>query len=233
MSLSIVDKIVDLVFPRYCPVCGNRLDIDERPICIDCNLRLPRTDNFLHPTDNAFAQSLYGKAHCERVAAFFRFIPHSDAAGIIYDAKYHGKDVYAEQMGYMMAQEASLHGFFEGIDAIVPVPITARRRWHRGFNQSESIAQGIRKVTGLPIISNALLRTDFSESQTKLDAYERKANVEKAFLLVDPAAVSHKHVLLVDDIATTGATLVACANQLEQAAGCVISILTIGKTSSR
>ena len=133
-------------------------------------------------------------------------------------------------MGRLFAGELSRQGFFEGIDAIIPVPITRRRRWQRGYNQSLEIARGISEVTSLPILKNAVRRTRFDQSQTKKKGWQRLENVADAFQLRQPEAINGRHLLLVDDIVTTGATIRACALELCKAGDVRISVVSLGFT---
>jgi len=131
-------------------------------------------------------------------------------------------------MGRMMAREIAAAGFFDGVDAIVPVPLARKRLRQRGYNQSMEIARGVSEITGLPIWNQVVIRTIFTGSQTQKDRWERNENVEKVFELADEAKVSGKHLLLVDDVVTTGATIVACARKLCEAGGVKVSILSLG-----
>jgi ComF family protein len=135
-------------------------------------------------------------------------------------------------MGEIMARQMSKAGFFDGIDALVPMPLTWRRQWKRGYNQSMEMARGIKSVTGLPIYNKVVKRTHFRQSQTTQHAYERMMNVEDAFLLKKGGRIEGTHILLVDDIVTTGSTITACASELAKAQGVRISILTMGFTKS-
>lgn len=219
----------DFLFPRYCPICGERLELDERPLCIRCNMDLPRLNLFSAPTDNALAQLFWGKANVERVAAFMTYQPKSDASAVITDTKYHNLATIGTEMGRMIAQEAAPTGFFDGIDALLPVPVSASRRIDRGYNQSEMIAQGVSQVTGIPIINFAVLRTHFNRSQTKLSNEEREENVKDAFHVIYPDALNGKHILVIDDVVTTGATLQSFINEIHRSTqGVTASILTMG-----
>ena len=128
----------------------------------------------------------------------------------------------------MIAEEWGDTGFFEGIDLIVPVPLAKERQRQRGYNQSLHIARGIGSVTRLPIVTNAVSREQFVESQTQKDRWQRNENVKDVFYLKNPAPLQDKHVLLIDDVITTGATIVECGKQLMQAGGIRISVLSLG-----
>ena len=128
----------------------------------------------------------------------------------------------------MIAEEFAIEGFFEGITTLLPVPLTTQRQRQRGYNQSVEIARGIHSATGLPLLERALERVTFYGSQTKKDRWQRNENVEKAFLLVDAGAVSHQHILLIDDIITSGATLTAAAKEVLRGDNVKVSVLSLG-----
>lgn len=121
-------------------------------------------------------------------------------------------------------------GFFDGIDIIIPIPLTRKREWNRGYNQSGEIAKGISRYTKIPIVTNAVKRTRFTQSQTHLKSEQRKQNVENAFKLLKPSLIKGKHILLVDDIITTGATVYSCAKELQKAGNITFSIISAGFT---
>jgi ComF family protein len=131
-----------------------------------------------------------------------------------------------------MANEFQQAHYFDGIDLLLPVPLSRKRIHQRGYNQSERLAQGISDVTGLPIETKALRRTRFLQSQTQLSRQERQQNVADMFTVSNASRLQGRHVLLIDDICTTGATLTACANALKDIPGLKISLLTLGFTKS-
>ena len=150
----------------------------------------------------------------------------------VYDLKYRGRAEIGEYMGRIMARDLGREGFFEGIDVLVPVPVTRWRKWKRGYNQSFMIARGISDMTGLSVYDKVVKRTSFTVSQVGLSSGERRENVKGAFTLVDDKPIAHKHVLLVDDIVTTGSTVIACAQALQKAEDVRISVLSLGFTRS-
>ena len=135
-----------------------------------------------------------------------------------------------ETLGRLLAEELERCGFFENVDVIVPLPLARVRERQRGYNQSEKIARGIRFMTRLPIERKAVRRLSFSESQTHLEFRERMENVEGAFELVDARSLTGKHVLIVDDVVTTGATVTACARQILRAGDVKISVASVAFT---
>ena len=173
------------------------------------------------------AKMFWGQIPIERATALFYYEPHAETANILYDLKYKNHPEIGEVMGQMMARELQLSHFFEGIDAIIPVPLAKKRQRQRGYNQSDELAKGISEVTGLPIYNKVVRRNAFEGSQTSLGRWERNENVENVFELRDATTIQGKHLLVVDDVVTTGATVIACAKELCKAGGVRISVLSL------
>lgn len=226
----VLRSILDLISPRACHICGQRLAITEEEICGVCNWHLPRTHFSEQAEDNPLARLFWGKIPIEKATALFFYQPQNKPSALIYDLKYHNQGDLGVWLGRFLAKECQEDGFFNDIDVIIPVPISLGRRWKRGYNQSEKIAQGISEVTSIPVNTKALKRIRFDKSQTKLTAIERATNVESAFQLKDSKGLSGKHILLVDDIITTGATITACAKKIMEAGDIRFSVISIGYT---
>lgn len=225
-------RFLDFISPRQCVVCGGRLAPTERSLCSCCVLHLPRTAFQFSPKDNPMAQLFWHLAPIERAAALFYYEPHSEVAQLIYDMKYHDRPDIGEDMGRLIAGDMTAAGFFDGIDILLPVPLSRKRLHQRGYNQSEQLAAGISDVTHLPVVTKALRRKHFRQSQTQLNRRERQENVADIFVLRDSQRLQGQHVLLVDDICTTGATLLACADTLKHVPGIRLSVVTLGFTKS-
>lgn len=228
--ISFVRRILDFLMPRYCAVCGSRLGITDHAICMVCNWHLPRTHFCRNPKDNEMARRFWVLMPIENAAALFYYYAHSPSTNTILHFKYDEEWNVAEDMGSIAANEFKDYGFFDGIDAIVPMPITWRRKMERGYNQSYHIAIGVRNITGLPIITDAVKRVSFKGSQTKKSLMERRENVKKAFRLKNSNRVRGKHILLIDDVVTTGSTILACAEELMKGGATAFSVLSIGYT---
>lgn len=227
-----ITRFLDFISPRQCVVCGERLAPTEHSLCSTCLLHLPRTTYQFTPHDNPMAQLFWHLSPVEQAAALIFYEPHSEVAQLIYDLKYHDRPDIGEDMGRLMAGEMQLARFFDGIDLLLPVPLSRKRLRQRGYNQSEQLAVGISDVTHLPVVTKALRRTHFHQSQTQLSRRERQENVEDLFELRDGSMLQGKHVLLIDDICTTGATLLACCDALKAVPGIRLSVLTFGFTKS-
>lgn len=230
--ISFWSRTLDLISPRQCPVCGVRLGVDERLLCTSCNIRLPRTRFAESPYDNEMARRLWGLMPVEKASALFYFETGAESAHLVWRLKYGGNAEACRQMGLLLGEELLAQEFFAGIDLLVPVPLTPEREHSRGYNQSMEVARGISEATGLSVAPSVVVRTKFSGSQTQMRGQERMENVKDAFKLVDGAVVAHKHVLLVDDVLTTGATIVSCSGEIMKAGDVRISVLTVGFTKS-
>lgn len=230
MKTAIWHRLLDLIAPRQCVVCGRRLSVSEQVLCLPCHRHLPYTRFQYSPYDNPMAQLFWKLQPVERVVAYFYYQPQSEAARLVYALKYGDRPDIGEHLGRLMAQELRLSDFFSGIDLLLPVPLAGKRQRQRGYNQSVELTRGIHAVTGIPMETRALRRTRFQQSQTRLTPDERRRNVSGVFALRRPERLEGRHVLLVDDICTTGATLNACADVFHHLPGVRISILTLGFT---
>lgn len=182
--------------------------------------------------DNPMARLMWGKFAIERACALYYYEPKSEMAEIVYSLKYRNRPELGRIIGQVMAQRLQPKMFFDGIDALVPVPLSKQRQRERGYNQAEELTRGLSETTKIPIYNKVVRRTAFATSQTHLNANERLENVEHVFQLVDAQKIAHKHLLLVDDVITTGSTITACARELQKAPDVKISVLTLGFSKS-
>lgn len=219
-------SFLSLLFPRCCVVCGRPLAKGEECLCTMCNIELPRTDYHLRK-DNPVEKLFWGKVPLERATSFYFYRKGSDFRQILHQLKYGGQKGIGAIMGRYMAAELQQSGFFEGVDVILPVPLHKKKQQIRGYNQSEWIARGITAVTGIPIDTEAVVRRKNTETQTRKSSLERWENVEGIFELHHAEALAGKHILIIDDVLTTGATTVECASCLTGIEGIRISVLTL------
>lgn len=197
-------------------------------MCACCNHNLPRTGYSKTAYDNRLVRLFWGRIPIEKGSAFFFYKSRSATSNLLYQLKYGGHPEVGERLGRIVAAELEQDGFFDGITALIPVPLARQREQERGYNQSVEIARGVSAETGIPVFDNVLKRITFHGSQTQKDRWERSENVEKAFRLLDSSAVSNQHLLLIDDVITSGATLVAAANELLKAVNVKVSVLSLG-----
>lgn len=226
--ISFWHRLLNLISPDACVVCGARLGIEEEVLCAACNLHLPRTYFSSQAMDNLMARRFWGRIPIERAAALFYYEAGSEVSRVIHQLKYNNRPEIGVSMGHMAAEEFALSGFFDGIDLIIPIPLTRKRKRQRGYNQSEEIARGVSEVTGLRIETKAVERVSFAGSQTHKGLRERMENVEGAFQTTGRLDLGGKHVLLIDDIVTSGATVCSCAHALLPTHSLRISVMSLG-----
>ncbi len=229
---SLVRHLRDFVYPRACVVCGCRLTVTEEVLCTACNWLLPRTRYVENAQENRMTQLFMGQFPLERAAGWFFYTSADPTVRLIHNAKYYGDVDLCYWLGQTAAKEFLPYDFFGGIDVIVPLPLTWRRKWERGYNQCYEIARGIASVTGLRIENKAVKRIYFEKSQTLLKGDDRLSNVIDAFKMNRPEKLRGKHILLFDDVVTTGATLSSCGRELAKAGDVRISVMTIGVTKT-
>lgn len=218
--------IGDFFFPRCCLVCGRVLLHDEEFLCCHCLLDLPRTD-YGRVTDNPMEQLFYGKLQVERCAAYFFFTEGGDYRRLIHDIKYKGEKECGAYLGALFARENAATGLFDSVDYLVPVPLHPCKWRKRGYNQSEWIARGISEATGIPVCTELLECVTDRQSQTHKGIYERWLSTHESFTALPDVIPAESHVLLVDDVVTTGATLLACGKALAASGISRISICAL------
>lgn len=215
---------------RKCVGCGIRMAEDELFVCADCANHLPLSYEWLTPSDNPTARLLWGKCHLERAVAGFLNQSHSSVSRMIYSLKYHGNMELGEWLGSFLAKEMMASGFFDGIDIIMPLPLHPRREQERGYNQSRAFAEGLARVTQLPLCDDAVARVRNTPSQATLTPDKRAGNMVGAFSVTHAEEIAWHHVLLVDDVITTGSSLASCASEMTKVEGVRVSMLAIGRT---
>lgn len=220
------DDFISLLFPRLCYACGNHLLRNENLICTECYVVIPRT-NYHKLEDNPVAQLFWGRCMIEKAAAFSYYNKGSRIRNLIHYLKYKGVREIGYELGRIYGLSLKASGFTDDIDLIIPVPLHPAKKRIRGFNQSETISMGIADVAHLPLDVKSLARTIVSVTQTKRSRYERWTNVEGIFQVVDPLSISGKHILLVDDVITTGSTIESCTNALLKFEGVKVSVVAL------
>lgn len=222
----ILNNLLDLFFPRLCLLCQTPLVEGEAHICLHCSNHLPYT-HFTDLTDNPVCRLFQGKVPCVAATTLLHFTQGGSGQKLIHALKYHGNKKLGYELGRMAAITYRETSLFDTVDLLLPVPLHPKRKRQRGYNQSEWIARGIRSVTGTPIDTTSLSRLKETESQTRKQLFERSENVEDIFRLNTAETLKGKHVLLLDDVITTGSTLRACAEALKAVPGIRISLLGI------
>jgi len=220
------DDFISLLFPRLCYGCGNHLMRNETLICTECYVLIPRTNYHLKP-DNPVSQLFWGRCLIEKAAAFSFYAKDSRIRKLIHQLKYKGIKEIGSELGRIYGNSLQSSGFLEEIDLIIPVPLHPSKKRQRGFNQSDLISRGISETTGIPMNSDLLVRKTVTNTQTRKSRYDRWTNVHDIFSVTNPDSFKDMHILLVDDVITTGSTIEACANEILKAENVKVSVVAL------
>jgi len=226
MKFNPLIDFINLLFPDVCVVCGNALQKNEHQLCLSCLHDIPKTNYHLMP-DNPIEKRFWGKVPVEQATAYFFFQKGSSFQKLLHILKYKGNKEIGELMGKYAAIDLLDAPGSETVDLIIPVPLHPRKFKSRGYNQSEWIGKGLSLILNKPMDITTLLRVRENASQTTKTVFERYENTEGIFELSDKTVLEGKHVLLVDDVLTTGSTLEACIRALLETDGIKISIFTL------
>lgn len=227
MSLLVeyLNDFSHLIFPYNCHGCGAALDADEHVICYACIKDLPLTKYWTYD-DNPIEHLFWGKIRVERAASFLFFREGNVTQRLIHQLKYKGKTEIGKILGKHFGEHLSETRFAE-VDAIIPVPLHKSKLKKRGYNQCDSIAEGLNEALGIEVYDDAISRLKYNESQTKKGAYDRWINVKELFRAEKPELLENKHLLFIDDVITTGSTLEACIGAALAVPGVKVSVATL------
>lgn len=202
-------------------------------MCAPCLLGLPYTDFLEKPYDNEMAKMFWKRVrHMEKAAALI-YYQHTNVRNVLFDLKYRHRPEVGEWLGALAARRMADTGFAEGVDCIVPMPLAPRRLRERGYNQCEVIARAMGRALDIPVVPDAVQRTAFNESQTSKGRWQRYENVKGAFVLKRRERIAGRHVLIVDDVVTTGATMSACAGLIDSVEGTTVSMFAVAFVHGR
>lgn len=210
-TLDLPHALGSLFFPHRCPGCGEPLQGRKESICPECLARFPET-GFATQPDNPVERLFWGRVPLDAAASRFYFTRSSALQGALHALKYRGDMAMGTLLGRLLGRSLAESGRFDGMDALVPMPLHPRKQRLRGYNQAEVIARGVSDVTGIAVVPDALTRSRHTDSQTRKSRLERWRNVSEAFHLTDPIALHDRRLLLIDDVVTTGSSLEACAS---------------------
>lgn len=223
---SCVRDVIHLVYPTCCIGCGEELFGNEEQLCIACWKELPKTDFHLQGLNPAIEKFL-GKIPVEQASAMYYFSKQTRLQSVMHQLKYGGNSELGMELGKRCGRELRQVAWIGDIDVMVPVPLSRQKMRKRGYNQSEAIARGMQSVLDLPIDTDSFTRVINTRSQTNLSLLQRSENVKKAFQVSNETALRDKHILLIDDVLTTGATLTACAMEILDSVNARVSVFTL------
>jgi ComF family protein len=226
LALDVFEGFFGLFWPNVCACCSTGLTRGEKYVCSHCMYELPAT-NFHKDPDNPIAQTFWGRASIEYATSGYFFRKGNKIQKLVHQVKYRGQKEMGAMLGHEMGK--SLRGSsFSEVDLIVPVPLHPKKFRVRGYNQSEWIAKGVAKALDKPVDVQTLIRLFFTTSQTiQKKRFNRWENVDSNFGLTNPDTFAGQHILLIDDVITTGATLEACIHAVLSAPESKVSVATL------
>ena len=224
--LSLLDDLLSLFYPRLCAGCQTPLVKGEEVLCLECMADLPKT-GFEKVTDNPVAQIFWGRADIRLATSFCTFDKGGIVQHLMHQLKYKGSREIGVKLGLLFGSDLIKSKPYREIELLIPVPLHPKRERKRGYNQSAEIGQGMSTAMGIPLLNGTLIRNHYSDTQTHKGRFERWENVRELFCVQKPELLAGKHLLLVDDVVTTGATLEACASEVLKISGTTVSVATI------
>lgn len=209
-----ISDFFELFFPNICLACSEKLLKGEGVICFKCNGELPETQYWNDP-DNIMAQRFWGRVQLQGAAAMFHFQKGEHVQHLLHQLKYRKRQDVGEYLGKRFGEILlEQNSIIKNIDLIVPVPLHWKKLKQRGYNQCDPFAKGLSETLNVPWLSTVVERVHENISQTKMNRFERWENVAQIFAVHEPAQLKDKHILLVDDVMTTGATAEACLHTI-------------------
>ena len=227
--MKLLKHLINLIYPQVCPACGNLLTNSEETVCLTCRYLLPKT-HYENNLENPLAQSFWGQVNFQAVTAEYFFSKTGNVQHLLHQLKYQGNKEAGIFLGQQLGESIKNAKLFQDIDYLVPIPLHPKKEFMRGYNQSLVIAQGVEDRTNIPIAKDCLYRKVFTSTQTKKSREERWDNVKDIFDIKDYKILENKHILLIDDVLTTGATLLAAGKILSQINNIRMSVATAACT---
>jgi ComF family protein len=226
---ELVQSFSHIFFPHLCAGCGSDSLSHEQLLCLHCLQELPVTDFPFH-AGNPVEKIFWGRVDLCAASAQYYFTKNSALQHILHQFKYNGRRQLGIYFGHLMGEALQQSNRFTDIEALIPLPLFASKEKRRGYNQAAVLCEGIAGAIKIPVLKDLVTRTMATETQTHKNRVERWQNISGKFELKDRNLLRNKHVLLVDDVITTGATLDACATELLEIEGIRISIAALAYT---
>lgn len=221
--------LLRLFYPHNCAGCGTDTIGMHQFLCARCRHRMPET-HFFGKAGNPVERLFYGRVPLRQAGAAYYFTKQALLQRLMIELKYRGNREAGLFLGRMMAPLLAASGRFDSVEALVPLPLNPKKERQRGYNQAALVCEGIASVWPVPVLPSAVARTRFTETQTRQNRVDRWHNMEGVFAVPEPGLVQGKHLLLVDDVITTGATLEACSSSLLAIEGVTLSIGAVAYT---
>lgn len=225
-NFSLLNNLLSIFYPRLCLSCGDVLQENEEHLCLNCQLHLPETDS--HKVENHPLEQIFrGRVPVENTYAFLSFRKGNCVQEILHHLKYKGNKEVGAYLGEIYGRKLRAKGRLADADYIIPIPLHPKKLRIRGYNQSEWIAKGLSKGLQIPYDTHILVRSTFTETQTRKSRFSRWENVKEVFAVTDGDAIAGKHVIVCDDVLTTGATTEAAVRKILEVPGTRVSVVTL------
>ena len=221
-----LSPLLNFFYPNTCISCGKVLLEKENFLCLHCLHNLPET-RYHEFDDSPLTKLFMGRVQVENVGSFLFYKKGNQVQKILHHLKYNNGKKIGSFLGNIYGTQLIEHEKWKTVDMIIPIPLHKKKEKKRGYNQSEWIAKGLSAGMQIPYSSNILIRSEFTETQTKKSRFHRWENVKEVFQLANPDALTNKHVLICDDVLTTGATLEAAIQKLQATPSVKVSVVTL------
>ena len=227
MLKSLLSDFLHLIYPHNCEGCGSDTLNQDSFLCAKCLYQLPQT-GFIENADNPLERKLYGRLKVQHAGAGFYFSKDGLLQHLVAQLKYKNNKEMGLYLGKLLGYQLMDCKRFDDVELLIPLPLNRKKEKKRGYNQSEMICQGIASVWERPIVTDAVSRVINTATQTKKNRSDRWENVDGVFAVTNPEKLIGKHIALLDDIITTGASIDACGNELLKVSGVKLSIISVG-----
>ncbi len=228
--MKLIDNLLSLFYPRLCASCGDALQQNEQCICLNCMLHLPETQ-FHKEHFNPLRQLFDGRVTVKEVTALMSYKKTNKVQKILHHLKYCGQKEIGKVLGEYFGGQLITEERYRSIQYVLPIPLHPKKERLRGYNQSEWIAKGLSAGMGVPYLTDVLVRTQHTDTQTRKSRFARWQNVKEVFEVQNPDKVAYTHVLVCDDVLTTGATTEAAVQKLLEVEGVKVSVVTLAATT--
>jgi len=223
---EIKNSLLHLAFPHVCESCGTDILDNNHLLCLSCVANMPVTNFHLHP-NNPIEKIFWGRLAITHATSQYYFTKESMMQHLMHQFKYSGNRELGLYLGKLMGEMLANSNRFLHIDALIPLPLFASKEKKRGYNQAAVLCEGISSVLNKPVWYDVVKRKTSTETQTRKGRVERWANMENRFQLINTHKIEGKHIVLVDDVVTTGATLEACGKELLKTENTLLSVATL------